>query len=66
MKAKFVMFSHFSQRYPKFPNIEGYSEEELTFGLAFDLMSVTQTQLKRIPLFSPLFKELFKNEEEEK
>ena len=65
MGAKFALLTHFSQRYPKYPSLEGYGEEKLvTFGLAFDLMSVTQRQLTRVSLFTPLLSQLFKDEDQ--
>ncbi|KAL6054622.1 TRNase Z endonuclease [Balamuthia mandrillaris] len=63
MNAKFVMLTHFSQRYPKIPVInEGL--KDIT-GIAFDLLSAKLSQLHILPKLIPALQCLFKEEEEE-
>ena len=62
MKAKFLMMTHFSQRYPKIPVFdEKYTE---TTGIAFDLMTVTSDDLPILPKLLPCLKDLFDEIEE--
>ena len=50
MKAAFVILTHFSQRYPKFPGFAAYPRfEGKAVALAFDLMSVTNRSIERVP-----------------
>lgn len=49
MDAKFVMLTHFSQRYGKLPYLPS-EEHRQRVGIAFDFMSVKPDQLNRIPL----------------
>ena len=56
MRAKKVLLTHFSQRYPKFPNIE---ETEQTVLFAFDLMRVKLREFKQAGLFLPALQLLF-------
>jgi len=70
MKAEHILLTHFSQRYPKIPTIDKILHEEITApAIAFDLMSVTDKQLKLLPLMLDtlrlFFSELEKDEEPE-
>ncbi|KAI9202724.1 beta-lactamase-like protein [Polychytrium aggregatum] len=48
MRARTVLLTHFSQRYPQLPV---YEDPTKTVGVAFDLMSVRLKELWRLPLF---------------
>lgn len=62
MRAKFLMMTHFSQRYPKIPVFdEKYTE---TTGIAFDLMTITSDDLPLLPKLLPCLKTLFEEAEE--
>lgn len=62
MRAKFLMMTHFSQRYPKIPVFdEKYTE---TTGIAFDLMTVTPDDLPLLPKLLACLKTLFEEVEE--
>lgn len=62
-KAYRTLLTHFSQRYPKVPVIDENFVNHV--GIAFDLMTVRLSDLPRLPLLVPAFKELFEEEEEE-
>ncbi|XP_033629900.1 zinc phosphodiesterase ELAC protein 2-like isoform X1 [Asterias rubens] len=57
MDAKFILLTHFSQRYPKIP----FFNEEFSHrvGLAFDNMRVSFSELDQLPLCLPALKKLF-------
>ncbi|KAK0622837.1 hypothetical protein B0T14DRAFT_427746 [Immersiella caudata] len=59
MQAHRILLTHFSQRYPKFPNVE---ETDQTVLFAFDLMSVKLHEFKKAELFLPALRLLFKDE----
>ncbi|KAJ3154010.1 Zinc phosphodiesterase ELAC protein 2 [Geranomyces variabilis] len=64
MKARWVLLTHFSQRYPCTPSLgldlmsaEDQARRRAAVGLAFDLMAVKLGQMRRLPkFFSPLEK----------
>lgn len=56
-KAYSTILTHFSQRYPKIPVIDGNFSGHVS--VAFDLMSVTLADLPRLPTLVPAFKMLF-------
>ncbi|XP_043511447.1 ribonuclease Z, mitochondrial [Frieseomelitta varia] len=55
MNAKFILLTHFSQRYSKIPFIP----EEKNVGLAYDNMEFKLPQLPLLPLFYPCIKVMF-------
>ncbi|KAI8807054.1 beta-lactamase-like protein, partial [Cladochytrium replicatum] len=65
MQARYVLLTHFSQRYPKIPVFEDAVEQNAPdnevpiVGIAFDLMSIKLKQLRRLPMFIPALKELY-------
>jgi ribonuclease Z len=63
MKAKFVLLTHFSQRYAKVPIINEQFDDNV--GIAFDNMSVRLKDLRKIPLFYPALKCMFADHCEE-
>lgn len=62
MKAKFLMMTHFSQRYPKIPVFD--QRYGPTTGVAFDLMSIRFSDFPILPLFLDCLKDLFDEEDE--
>ncbi|KAK4448622.1 hypothetical protein QBC34DRAFT_407122 [Podospora aff. communis PSN243] len=60
MRARRILLTHFSQRYPKFPNVEETTGQTVLF--AFDLMSVNLHEFKQAELFIPALRLLFKDE----
>ncbi|KOC66769.1 Ribonuclease Z, mitochondrial, partial [Habropoda laboriosa] len=56
MNAKFILLTHFSQRYSKIPFLP---EKETNVGLAYDNMEITLSQLPLLPLFYPCIKIMF-------
>ncbi|KAH9268341.1 hypothetical protein BASA84_000255 [Batrachochytrium salamandrivorans] len=69
MNADHILLTHFSQRYPKMPNIEAspngtvISEKTPIVGIAFDLMRITFKDFWKLPLMVPALKRLFPSEE---
>ncbi|KAK0645844.1 hypothetical protein B0T16DRAFT_412046 [Cercophora newfieldiana] len=59
MNARRILLTHFSQRYPKFPNVEATDQTVL---FAFDLMSVKLHEFKKAELFLPALRQLFVDE----
>ncbi|XP_043260367.1 ribonuclease Z, mitochondrial [Colletes gigas] len=57
MNAKFILLTHFSQRYSKIPLLSG---EEVNVGLAYDNMDIKLWQLPLLSLFYPCIKLMFK------
>eukprot|EP00842_Homolaphlyctis_polyrhiza_P002445 jgi/Hompol1/3200/HPOL_003161-RA len=78
MQAKNVLLTHFSQRYPKLPNVDAgqfvtdnHGEHDLggqsrppVVGVAFDLMSVTMNGFWKLPVMVPALQTLFPKEQE--
>jgi ribonuclease Z len=62
MKAKFLMMTHFSQRYPKIPVFD--ERYNLSTGVAFDLMRVTPSDFPILPFFLDCLKDLFDEDAE--
>lgn len=56
MNAKFILLTHFSQRYSKIPSIP---DKETNVGLAYDFMEFKLPQLPLLPLFYPCIKVMF-------
>lgn len=56
MNAKFILLTHFSQRYSKIPSIP---DKEINVGLAYDFMEFKLPQLPLLPLFYPCIKVMF-------
>jgi ribonuclease Z len=57
-----VILTHFSQRYPKIPNVDEVDVDKTC--IAFDLMSVNLADLPALPKVSSYFKYLFRSEAE--
>jgi len=60
MKAKHIVLTHFSQRYPKIPILNSEVGKEIT-GIGFDWMKVRFSQMGRLPLMLPALRKLFDN-----
>lgn len=56
MDAKFILLTHFSQRYSKIPFIP---DKEANVGIAYDYMEFRLPQLPLLPLFYPCIKIMF-------
>lgn len=56
MNAKFILLTHFSQRYSKIPFIP---DKEAYVGIAYDNMEFRLPQLSLLPLFYPCIKVMF-------
>ncbi|XP_017757933.1 PREDICTED: ribonuclease Z, mitochondrial isoform X2 [Eufriesea mexicana] len=56
MNAKFILLTHFSQRYAKIPSIP---ENETAVGVAYDFMELTLSNLQLLPLLNPCLKVMF-------
>ncbi|KAI9103213.1 beta-lactamase-like protein [Phlyctochytrium arcticum] len=70
MKAKNLLLTHFSQRYPKFPvlpedMISGDGDDSLHIGIAYDLMRIELKNFARLPRLIPGLRALFPDEEVE-
>jgi ribonuclease Z len=64
MRAKNVLLTHFSQRYPKIPNLEYLSSEAgMNVGIAFDLMQIKKSQFQRLIHFASPLNALFKEDD---
>ncbi|KAK3824590.1 MAG: beta-lactamase-like protein [Benniella sp.] len=64
MEARHTLLTHFSQRYPKIPQID--SENKATvIGVCFDQMTVRLGQIAQLPKFLPALQVLFSDEAEE-
>lgn len=57
MKAKFILLTHFSQRYAKIPRIEQHLVENV--GIAFDNMEVVPSDLYDLNILYPTMKIMF-------
>jgi len=61
MGAKFLMMTHFSQRYPKIPIFE----DSDNLSIAFDLMTISPRYFKLLPALTPCLRAMFVQQEEE-
>lgn len=57
MNAKYVLLTHFSQRYAKIPRIEQHLMENV--GIAFDNMEVVPSDLRELNVLYPTMKVMF-------
>lgn len=57
MNARFILLTHFSQRYAKIPYFSDKFSNRV--GVAFDNMRVKMSQLPLLPLFMPALKAMF-------
>lgn len=57
MNAKYVLLTHFSQRYAKIPRIEQHLVENV--GIAFDNMEVVASDLRELNVLYPTMKIMF-------
>ncbi len=64
MKAEMILLTHFSQRYPKIPNLEKTGHEKV--GVAFDLMDIKWKNFPLLPKLMPVLSYLFGKEEQQK
>lgn len=64
MQAKHLLLTHFSQRYPKFARM-GTITSVLPTGVAFDMMHITQAQIRRGKEQLPALEALFAAEHED-
>ncbi|XP_050542925.1 ribonuclease Z, mitochondrial [Daktulosphaira vitifoliae] len=64
MNAKFILLTHFSQRYAKIPYIASNDFPE-NVGIAFDNMEITPSDLHKLPLLYPALKIIFSEHFEE-
>ncbi|KAL2916967.1 hypothetical protein HK105_203399 [Polyrhizophydium stewartii] len=71
MQAQNLLLTHFSQRYPKLPNVDaapsdGNNPAHLpTIGVAFDLMTVPMPEFWKLPHMVPALQALFPKEEDD-
>lgn len=64
MRAKYIVLTHFSQRYPKLPET-GNMGDEGNILVAFDLMRIKVGEMRKFQHYMPALRELFKEEEED-
>lgn len=62
MKARHVILTHFSARYPKVPELPAYLEKSGNVGVAMDNLSVRFDQLDLVPKLIPIFREVYQEE----
>lgn len=62
MKARWIILTHFSQRYSKLPLIDSLTENNIF--VAFDLLRVPFARLSQLPLSLPVLCELLAEEEQ--
>ncbi|XP_026683281.1 ribonuclease Z, mitochondrial [Diaphorina citri] len=63
MRAKFVLLTHFSQRYAKLPRLNKDLSENV--GIAFDNMRISLANLPKLKLFYPALKAMFAEYQDE-
>ncbi|EUB63128.1 Ribonuclease Z [Echinococcus granulosus] len=56
MRAKFILLTHFSQRYSRLPSFDTFQED---IAPAFDFMQVRLGELWKLPYFLPFYKYAF-------
>lgn len=59
MDAKYIILTHFSQRYAKLPRIDEKKSLNNNISIAFDNMEITELDLNYFNLFYPTLKLLF-------
>ncbi|KAK6025187.1 metallo-beta-lactamase domain protein [Ostertagia ostertagi] len=62
MKARNVILTHFSARYPKVPELPAYLEKCGNVGVAMDNLSVRFDHLALVPKLIPIFREVYQEE----
>jgi len=62
MKARKVLLTHFSQRYPKIPIVK---DENANVAVAFDLMSLNLNQMEYAHKLLPILQTMFSNKSED-
>ncbi|XGW29697.1 hypothetical protein V3C99_009052 [Haemonchus contortus] len=62
MRARNVILTHFSARYPKVPALPAYLEKSGNVGVAMDNLSVRFDQLALVPKLIPIFREVYQEE----
>jgi len=62
--AEFLLLTHFSQRYPKLPLLEG-SPETIKMFLSFDFLTLPFLESTHLGLLFPALQYLFRDEEKE-
>jgi len=66
MRAKNIILTYFSQRYPKLPILSAVEENRPEVLIALDLCRVRLGDVKRFGVFIPALKELYEEADEEK
>ncbi|CAL2040910.1 unnamed protein product [Caenorhabditis brenneri] len=61
MKAKHIILTHFSARYPKVPVLPNYLDSE-NVGVAMDMLRVRFDHLPLVPKLLPIYREVFSSE----
>ncbi|GMT25217.1 hypothetical protein PFISCL1PPCAC_16514, partial [Pristionchus fissidentatus] len=61
MRAKHTILSHFSARYPKVPPLPAYLDEK-RIGLAMDGLRVGFDRLSLVPLMTPIYRHVYRDE----
>ena len=64
MSARNCLLTHFSQRYPKLPNVNLSQDSATNIALGFDLMSIKVGEFWRFTYFLDAMRELFRELEE--
>lgn len=62
MKARHVILTHFSARYPKVPELPEYLEKCGNVGVAMDNLRIRFDQLELVPKLLPIFREIYQEE----
>ncbi|CAI4223781.1 unnamed protein product [Auanema sp. JU1783] len=62
MKAKHIILTHFSARYPKVPDLPSYLDECGNVSVAMDNLSVRFDHLPLVPKLIPVFREVYQEE----
>lgn len=57
MNAKYILLTHFSQRYAKLPRIEQHLVQNI--GIAFDNMEVVPSDLDNLNILYPTLRKMF-------
>ena len=63
MRAKAVVLTHFSQRYPKLPKLKQLQEQFVPIVFAFDFMCITPTTVQVAAKLTPALRLLYPEEE---
>uniref|UniRef100_A0A7E4VR65 ribonuclease Z n=1 Tax=Panagrellus redivivus TaxID=6233 RepID=A0A7E4VR65_PANRE len=61
MKAKHIILTHFSARYPKVPPLPAYIDEH-SIGIAMDNLTVSMDNISRLPALNHVYRKLYDDE----